>query len=288
MKSQHLLALGVLFGAVACSAEAPAPVAEEAVETVTEEAALPGSPRYSFQRVESAAGEPADVLVVDAEGAARKIQAFDYSMGAVAIEQDLNGDGTVDAIVSVHGGGNCCPADYYFVADMGAGEFSVTQIPEVYAWQDPVAEEAEGRAAVRFVSVNEGMNTDDYLETTHVFRFEGAAPVIVSKSVKEEMPALAEIRSSAVGEDDNRRISFAYDLNGDGREDEVSCGLWERWGRLADCHVSLQDDAEPVVIDAACKRLGVVSQASDGMQQLVCDADSLIAFDPVSGQYGGD
>jgi len=50
----------------------------------------------------------------------------------------------------------------------------------------------------------------------------------------------------------------------------------------------LQDDAEPVVIDAACKRLGVVSQPSDGMLQLVCDADSLIAFDPVSGQYGGD
>lgn len=288
MKSQHLLALGVLFGAVACSGGAPAPAAGERAEAISEEAALPDSARYSFQRVENTAGEPADVLFVDAVGAARQIQAFDYSMGAVAIEQDLNGDGTVDAIVSVHGGGNCCPADYYFIADMGNGHFSVTRIPEVYAWQDPVVEEAEGRAAVRFVSVNEGMNTDDYLETTHVFRFEGAAPVIVSKSVKEEMPALAEIRSSAVGEDGNRRISFAYDLNGDGREDEISCGLWERWGRLSDCRVSLQDDAEPVVIDAACKRLGVVSQASDGMLQLVCDADSLIVFDPASGQYGGD
>lgn len=292
MKAQYLVAMAILCAPLAaCSGEAPVPgpapgEAASSVETAPPE--MSHVPRYSFQGVENAAGERADVLFANAEGTALQIQAFDYSLGDVAIEQDLNGDGTVDAIISVHGGGNCCPPEYYFVADMGGGQFAVTQVPEVYAWHDPVAEEAEGRAIVRFISVNEGMNTDDYLETTHIFRFEGAEPVVVSKSAKEEIPALAEIRSREVGEDYNRRISFAYDLNGDGREDEISCGFWGRWGRLTDCHASLQDDAESVAINVACKRLGVVSQRSDGMHHLVCDADSLIAFNPVSGQYGQD
>ena len=80
MKSQHLLALGVLFGPVACSGGAPAPAAGEGGEAIVEEAALPESARYSFQRVENMAGEPADVLFVDAVGAARRLSGSYRSM----------------------------------------------------------------------------------------------------------------------------------------------------------------------------------------------------------------
>ena len=285
MRYQILLGLVALVSVAACSGEAPAvepPVGDAENMTVAD---APPAATYSFARTEVVPGEPKDILVAELGGQAIEIQAFDYSMGEVALQQDLNGDGTVDAIVSVHGGGNCCPADFFFVADRKDGRFAVTQIPEIYSWDGPVLEDGDGPPAVRFVSMNEGMNTDDYLETRHVFRFEGETPVIVSKSTKEEIDALVEMRSSAFNDGHEGRLSFQYDLNGDGSQDNISCGFWERWGRLNDCEVDLEDGNMPMTIDANCKRLGVLDEVTNEMKDLVCDADQRLTYKTETGQY---
>lgn len=231
MKLSFLLAAAALAGLVACSGEAPPAAEARGVDTA------PAAPsEYDFLTEEAPDGERADVLVATAGGVEHRLESYGYRLGAVVIQEDLNGDGTVDAIIAVHSGGNCCPADYAFVADMGAdrvnGRYAITSIPDVYAWDDPVALQENGKPMVRFVSSNEGMHTDDYAETVHLFRFEGAKPVLVSETETEELPALAELRSSAFEEEPVGvgRRSFSFDLNDDGVEDEITCSLWERWG----------------------------------------------------------
>lgn len=303
MSTRISLAISAAMLAVACSGEAnmvqpdgaapeqasetlqlPALAGEAEMPTVRQPAVQPG--KYSFLTVETADGGRAEVLLAAIDSRQHRVQTFDYMYGDVTIESDLNGDGTIDAIVSVHGGGNCCPAEFYFVADMKDGKFSVTEIPEVYAWQDPVFETHNGAPLVKFVSVNEGMNTDDFRETTHLFRFEGATPVIASRSVTSEIVALVDMRTNAFTEDGPPRLSLLKDVNGDGRDDEISCAFWERWGRFMDCEVSTGDDASPIEIIGNCKRLGVLASKTGSMSDLVCDADDVVKFDAASGKYG--
>ena len=70
-----------------------------------------------------------------------------------------------------------------------------------------------------------------------------------------------------------------------GAADTLTCGFWSRWGRLSDCKVTLATGAEPIPVDTACKRLGVVNSRRNGLALLVCDSDQVHALDPASNTY---
>ena len=215
------------------------------------------------------------------------IHEFGYGAPTVELLKDFNADGTLDAIVSVHGGGNCCPAEYFFVADMGNGHFLVSQIKDIYAWEPPTAELHEGRWVAKFISANEGMNTDDFQQDVHLYALKADKPELVLKTFKRDVTALVELRSSMfdIDRDDEATRSVEYDFDEDGAADTLTCGFWSRWGRLSDCKVTLATGAEPIPVDTACKRLGVVNSRRNGLSLLVCDSDQVHALDPASNTY---
>lgn len=80
-------------------------------------------------------------------------------------------------------------------------------------------------------------------------------------------------------------VPLQQDLNGDGWQDEISCGFWRRWGRLSDCEADLEDGNVPVTINANCKRLGVVDQVTNEMKDLLCNADPRLTYNSETDQY---
>lgn len=227
------------------------------------------------------------VLKATVNGLEYTILEFGYGAPKVELLKDFNSDGTLDAVVSLHGGGNCCPADYYFVADMGNGHFLVSEIEDIHAWDPPTAELHEGRWVARFVSANEGMNTDDYKQDIHLYALKGDTPELVLKTFKREATALAELRSSMFDADAGADAvqSIQFDIDDDGTADTLSCAFWSRWGRLTACEVTLTGANTAIPVDTSCKRLGILAARKDGLSLLVCDSDEVHAYDAASGAY---
>lgn len=217
-----------------------------------------------------------------------QIQEFEYALPGVEVLKDFNGDGTLDAVISIHAGGNCCPASYYFVADMKNGHFAVNLIEDIYSWEGPSPEIFEGQWAVKFVSLNEGMNTSDYEQDIHLYTLKADKPFLLSKTKKREVVAEAEMRSNAFDMDSNdmnQVQSISYDINDDGAVDTLTCGFWSRWGRLASCAVSLTGSSEKIKIEGNCKRLGVLRASENGLSKLVCDSDQILVYDAAENAY---
>ncbi|WP_290497839.1 caspase family protein [Hyphomonas sp. UBA4494] len=228
------------------------------------------------------------VLKATVNGLEYTIHEFGYGAPTVELLKDFNADGTLDAIVSVHGGGNCCPAEYFFVADMGSGHFLVSKIEDIYAWDPPTAELHEGRWVAKFISSNEGMNTDDFKQDVHLYALKADKPELVLKTFKREVTALVELRSSMFGLDTDDAAatqSISFDMDDDGTADTLTCGFWSRWGRLSDCKVTLATEPAPIPVDTACKRLGIVNAQQNGLSLLVCDSDNVHAFNAASNAY---
>ena len=227
------------------------------------------------------------VLKATVNGLEYTIHEFGYGAPEVELLKDFNADGTLDAVISVHDGGNCCPAKYYFVADMGSGHFLVSEIEDIYAWDPPTAELHEGRWVARFVSLNESQNTEDFKQDIHLYSLKGDKPELVLKTFKREAAAVSELRSSMFEDNDDasEMQSLQFDFDDDGTADTLTCGFWSRWGRLTACEVKLAGDDEPIPVETSCKRLGVLDARRNGLSMLVCDSDQVHAFDAKSDAY---
>ena len=227
------------------------------------------------------------ILKATVDGLEYTIEEFGYGAPTVEMLKDFNGDGTLDAVVSVHNGGNCCPAGYFFVADMGDGHFAVNAIDDIWSWDGPELEIHDGKWAVRFVSINEGVNTEDFRQDVHIYGLKEDKPVLISKTHKREATAEVELRSSAFDDDESSEQvqSITYDIDSDGTPDTISCGLWWRWGRLNNCSIELSTKTTPVPVNTTCKRLGVLAASENGLAKLVCDSDDVLTYDQNMNSY---
>ncbi|MCI4662470.1 MAG: hypothetical protein MRY63_11705 [Neomegalonema sp.] len=238
----------------------------------------------------------------DVDGLRYQIQEWEMFRIEILFTEDFDGNGTEDALISIFGGGNCCPPDYAFVVYHGDGHFSVEQIEDVYSFPDvnpPELEVRDGGWAVKFVSKNEGSSTDDYEETISYHAIRDGKPATLSKSVRREVQALVNLRSSDYyneKKDEEGRIRLLHDFDSDGKDDLLRCGFWDRWGRLNDCEVRLSNGTPPIAVmdhiandpdlnDASCKRVGILGMVQNGVKALVCDADTVLIYQPELGVF---
>ena len=192
------------------------------------------------------------------------IEPADYRL-SVEDQRDFNGDGINDALISFHGGGNCCPPVYAFLtvykgkAFISAlnddwGEFSVTERREYLV----VAHK--------------------HLEATDYWRLKGTTATKVGS--KPKLKAFAEIRGVGahyMGPED-KTITLRVDMDDDGIIDQITCGIWVRWGSLIGCELPLPGSASQT-LNLSCDRLGALKTLRNGMHELVCGNDTVIYFD---------
>ena len=194
----------------------------------------------------------------------------------IVAQRDFNGDGLKDALVEniTACGGNCCPNQFFFASARPDGSFVVSD-ELADSWKDPVIEKWKGRWSVVIVSNNEGVNRERPVEFTRRFALDSGKAVKLEEHQRQDMKAIVEMRSEIFKSDAPEEThSFQYDLDGDGKKDTVTGKLWERWGRVL-WTVEFANGKEFSSNDA-CKRIGVLATKTNGVNDLVCDQDTVL------------
>jgi hypothetical protein len=178
---------------------------------------------------------------------------------SVEEEADFDGDGTLDAVIGISTGGNCCPTGYYFATVRPAG----TPFLSVEFASSFDLPSREGSVVV--VKSEEKVGR---------YRFDGTRGVDAGSTAIEELPAVVELRGVAPFQGGAPRLLEA-DLDGDGSLEQVVCEIWERWGSLL-CKVPLKNG---IWESPGCDRFGVLSTKSQGYSDLVCNRNIVFRFD---------
>jgi hypothetical protein len=196
----------------------------------------------------------------------------------VVDQKDFDGHGFIDALVEhiVACGGNCCPDTFFFVSALGGGRFKLSD-EFADSRSSPVIEKWEGQWSVVVTSNNEGVNTQRPVEITRRFVLQSGEAVEVEERKRKDMESVVEIRSemfdlAKVGE----THSIEYDLDGDGKKDQIKTTFWARWGRMF-WAVEFAD-GKKFSSDTACKRIGVLKTKTNGVSDLVCDQDTVFRW----------
>lgn len=233
---------------------------------------MPLSIHYRVEARGEPGGEKLSVLA-DRGGSSFKVFAGEFTCClSILVEGDLDGDGLTDALIEEGTGGAAGKSVYFFAPGTMSDGFLVQELgygsAEVETWR--------GRPSLVLSTDNEGVNTDRPEEGTLRFAFEHGRATVVEQEHAVEIKALADLRSEqfdAVDARDEER-SLSFDLDSDGKQDEVIGRLWFRWGRFhwrvrfGDGRVTEEDDS------SLCKRLGVLPEKTAGYHDLVCDFDT--------------
>jgi hypothetical protein len=273
---------------VVAASALPPPSSSAAVLPSSPPPPLPPSPiRY---RVVSQGGPGSETFSVLAKrnGSTFKVEGARFNCClSVLTQKDLDGDGLIDAILEEGTGGTGAYGDpmYYFVAGTMGDVFLAQEVGNGEGKLAPW----HGKSSLVLDTDNEGVNTDRPERGILRFAFENGHAVLVEEKHAVEIKALADLRSEqfdAVSNQDEEKSLF-FDLDGDGKKDELVGRLWFRWGRFywrvrfGDGRTTEEDDS------STCKRLGVLAQKTQGHHELVCDFDTRfrwngIAYEAVS------
>jgi hypothetical protein len=195
-------------------------------------------------------------------------------------QRDFDGNGLADALVS-HSpgcGGNCCSDSYFFVSASSGDRFELSdEFADSRGF--PVIEKWKGRWSVVVTSTNEGiMNQERPLEITRRFILEAGKAVRVEEHRRRDVESIVEIRSEIFNPDRlDETHSIEYDLDGDGKNDQITCKFWARWGSML-WSVEFAN-GKKFSSDVGCKRIGVLKTKTNGVSDLVCDQSTIFRWD---------
>jgi hypothetical protein len=196
---------------------------------------------------------------------------------SIVDERDWDGNGLTDALVKrIEGcGGNCCPDSFFFVSALAGNRFEISD-DLADSPVDPIIEKWKNRWSLVIVSTNDGANTDPPVEITQRFILRAGKGIKVEEWRRADMDSILEMRSSIFkGACDEHSIE--YDLDGDGRSDVISGQFFARWGSFF-WTVRFANGKEFQETHTPCKRIGVLTTKTNGVNDLVCDQDTVFRW----------
>lgn len=221
-----------------------------------------------------ATGTPAHLFVSDANASALMVE---NGFAWVEATADLDQDGLLDAIVGSSAGGNCCAPAYAIISLLADGSFRFSPMID-WAWNPPQILEQDDTFIL-------ATRTDNHL---YHHRYTQGQLILLEERTIAERVAIAELRAASV-DDGTTSASLEVDLNADGAIDTVQCEVLQRWNSLL-CQFALADGtALPMFVKGTngelmrvdnhgCSRYGVLSSMTNGLQDLVCDEDTLATW----------
>jgi hypothetical protein len=256
--------LALLATTAGCSRGASPKAAPPPPQAATPSAPAPPPPARAEVTYETTGEYGSAKLVVHVGD--RRLDGPTDSIVEIDAQEDLNGDGTPEALVSTSGGGNCCPSAY-MVVSVADGQVVVAPIAE--AWGDYDIADRDGRRVVRHKSV----------DSTTYFAFDGREAKVVGTA--GALKALAEVHGlGAHYTGPERTRGFSADVDADGKVERITCSIWPRWGSLTGCEVELEGRTHFLTPGGyGCARVGIVDARRNGYRKLVCNNDILFSFD---------
>lgn len=199
----------------------------------------------------------------------------------VIYEGDLDGDGLTDAVISSHQGGNCCAPYYFIVSHRGDGFFSVHHHESMYGYEI----EVKNKGAEPLIEILDAVSSSDYPiehEELATLRFTEGNLELVSQHINTALiPALVEVTGQDVQEADKLIL---FDVDGDGREEEMIASYWERWGTVIIGDIVTTSKGK-VNFSIGCSRIGFTKTTTNGLHDIVCGRNDMLIYDLESNRY---
>ena len=196
-------------------------------------------------------------------------------------EGDLDGDGLTDAVISSHQGGNCCAPYYFVVSHRGDGFFSVHHHDSMYGYEI----EVKNKGIKPLIEILDAVGSSDYPiehEELTTLRFTEGNLEVVSQLINTALiPALVEVTGQDVQEADKLIL---FDVDGDGREEEVIASYWERWGTVIIGDIVTTSKGK-VNFSVGCSRIGFMKTTTNGLHDIVCGRKDILSYDIESNRY---
>jgi hypothetical protein len=184
---------------------------------------------------------------------------------SISLVKDFDGDSIPDALINFDTGGNCCPYEYRFVSAYPNNTYNISD--SFSTWEYEIKTKKLGS----ILQVNTRYENEDF---TYAYKDKKLA--LEKKNSVAEMATEFEVRLEDVPKDENR-YDFYHDLDGDGKDEKLSCGYWTRWYTLS-CEVKSSSDDTILMSSTGCDRLGVTRELTNGYKNLVCGNDEQIKF----------
>ena len=199
----------------------------------------------------------------------------------VVHEGDLDGDGLTDAVISSHQGGNCCAPYYFVVSHRGDGFFSVHHHESMYGYEIEVKNTGEEP----LIEILDAVGSSDYPiehEELSTLRFTEGNLQVVSQLINTALiPALVEVIGQDVKEADKLIL---FDVDGDGREEEMIASYWERWGTVIIDDIVTTSKGK-VNFSTGCSRIGFMNTTTNGLHDIVCGRKDILKYDLENNRY---
>jgi hypothetical protein len=198
--------------------------------------------------------------------------------------EDLDGDGWMDLVVGEAAEEKCCPRQFTVISYRGNGKYHESK-PQGAALHLPALSMYQGKPVLTI----ENRQLDPYQSyaTEEIFTLEAGELKAIAANHPTERIALSEMRIGAFDSlSPKATLELAFDLDGDGKTDRVVGRLWPNYHRILWSvtfgNGIVMEDGMPF------QRLGVLPTKTEGVHDLVVDADRVLIWKPKSKRYDTD
>jgi len=194
---------------------------------------------------------------------------------------DLDGDGIDEAIIWTHGSGNCCGDEYLIIKRIDEGFYTVIEDNEL-SLVDLEIRHTNEKTILVARDTGDGAGNTSLEETIAYLELVNGELKLIEKHYNTAwLPAEIQITSKELEE--KQKYTFSHDIDIDGKQDEIFCNYWDRWGD-ASCKITSSRFGE-VKIPISCDRFGVMASVTNNMHDLVCDRTLVMSWDQTKSEY---
>lgn len=194
---------------------------------------------------------------------------------------DLDGDGVDEAIIWTHGSGNCCGDEYLIIKRIDEGFYKVIEDNELSLVDLEIQHTNEKTVLVARDTGDGAANTSLEETIAYLELVDGNLKVLEKHYNSAWLPAEIQITSKELEE--KQKHTFSYDIDIDGKQDEIVCNYLDRWGD-ASCKITSSRFGE-VKLPISCDRFGVMASVTNSMHDLVCDRTLVMSWDQTKSEY---
>ena len=148
---------------------------------------------------------------------------------------DLDGDGIDEAIIWTHGSGNCCGDVYLIIKRIDEGFYTVIEDNEL-SLVDLEIRHTNEKTILVARDTGDGAGNTSLEETIAYLELVNGELKLIEKHYNTAwLPAEIQITSKELEE--KQKYTFSHDIDIDGKQDEIVCNYWDRWGD-ASCKIT--------------------------------------------------
>jgi len=209
-----------------------------------------------------------------------------YFHKKIVDQVDLDGDGIEEGILQTQGTGNCCGPTFFIIKRVEEGFYSILEHDELDGGPGLSFDEIDGEKILVVFNSSGGVdNVSDERTISHLKLVNGKLELIAKFYNAAFLNAELDITARELKEIEPKRRLFTFDLDLDGKEDELSCYYWWRWG-VVSCAVTSTKLGKVSI--PKCSRIGILSSITNGMHDLVCDRSYIFSWSPDNKEYVQD